>query len=84
MLEPPTQNPMTEQQTKRLSQIQTHTPAYFGITKKAFEGNSKASAIKAKCLDCTCWQRKEITLCTVTACPLWPYRPYQDESETDD
>ena len=31
-------------------------------------------AIRAKCLDCSCGQVKEIRLCPVTKCPLWPYR----------
>ena len=31
-------------------------------------------AIRAKCLDCTCQQPKEVRLCTMTSCALWPYR----------
>ena len=31
-------------------------------------------AMRAKCLDCTCNQPKEIRLCTVINCALWPYR----------
>ena len=31
-------------------------------------------AIRAKCLDCSCQQPKEVRLCTVKKCPLWPYR----------
>ena len=31
-------------------------------------------AIRAKCLDCSCYQPKEIRLCPVIKCPLWPYR----------
>lgn len=40
-------------------------------------------AIRAKCLDCCCWQAKEVRLCTATQCPLFPYRmgkrPKDDE-----
>lgn len=36
-----------------------------------------AKAVKAKCLDCTCCQKNEITNCTVEICPLWNIRPYQ-------
>jgi hypothetical protein len=39
-------------------------------------------AVKAKCLDCTCWQKKEIELCTVSDCPLYPYRPYGAKKTT--
>lgn len=31
-------------------------------------------AIRRKCLDCCCYQPKEVTLCTATNCPLFPYR----------
>jgi len=51
--------------------------SYWGFFQKAYNG-SKANAIKAKCLDCVCFQRKEITLCTVVSCPLHNVRPYQE------
>ena len=31
-------------------------------------------AIRLKCLACTCNQPVEIRECTITLCPLWPYR----------
>jgi hypothetical protein len=31
-------------------------------------------AIRAKCLDCTCQQLKEVRECRITTCALWPYR----------
>ena len=31
-------------------------------------------SIRKKCRDCCCGQVKEIELCTVTDCPLYPYR----------
>ena len=31
-------------------------------------------AMRAKCLDCSCGSTKEIQLCTVIDCPLYPYR----------
>ena len=75
---------MNAEQKQRLREISQSSPAYHKITAKAYEGNSKAAGIKAKCLDCCCWQRTEITNCTVLACPLWPYRPYQGSDEADD
>jgi hypothetical protein len=48
---------------------------------QAFSGNSKAAAIKAKCLACCNLDREEITHCTVQICPLWPVRPYQQGEE---
>ncbi|AEH45368.1 hypothetical protein Thein_1507 [Thermodesulfatator indicus DSM 15286] len=31
-------------------------------------------AIQAKCLDCSCWSQREVRLCPVKLCPLWPFR----------
>jgi hypothetical protein len=31
-------------------------------------------AIRAKCLDCCCWQPGEVAQCTAVHCPLWPFR----------
>jgi len=31
-------------------------------------------AIRQKCLDCSCGSDKEVRLCTVYDCPLYPYR----------
>ncbi len=31
-------------------------------------------AIRAKCLDCCCWQPSEVRLCTTKQCPLYSYR----------
>ncbi len=31
-------------------------------------------AIRAKCLDCTAGQYKEVRFCPITDCPLYPYR----------
>lgn len=45
--------------------------------KTAISGNSRAAAVKAKCLDCTNWQRVEVADCLVATCPLYPYRPYR-------
>lgn len=48
-----------------------------GTTAKFKRGSLKA-AIKLKCLDCSCQQRKEITNCPIKRCPLWHVRPYQN------
>lgn len=31
-------------------------------------------AIRTKCLDCSCWQPKEVRLCAHIDCSLYPYR----------
>lgn len=35
---------------------------------------TQMKAIRAKCLDCTCGEPKEVDLCPVEDCPLWDYR----------
>ena len=42
-------------------------------------------AIRKKCLDCTCGQPKEIRLCTIIDCDLFPYRlGHRPDEETLD
>ena len=36
--------------------------------------NTPIKSIREKCLDCTAGSRKEIKLCTVIQCALYPYR----------
>lgn len=31
-------------------------------------------AIRAKCIYCSCGEKKEVRLCPIEWCPLWPYR----------
>lgn len=71
--------------TKRQSMTKRQQVRYEAIPesyklnyRKAVMGLSRASAVKAKCLDCTNWQRNEITLCVAEDCPLWVWRPYQN------
>lgn len=42
---------------------------------------SRASAIKAMCLECVGFVRKDVTDCTCESCPLWTWRPYQVKAE---
>jgi hypothetical protein len=52
-----------------------------GIVARAFAGKaSPRQAIKARCLQCSNYQRDEIKHCTVEGCALWTYRPYQDDA----
>jgi hypothetical protein len=69
-----TDNKRQQRIMERLAQIQK---AYRGIYKKAVQGKSLRAAVNAQCLDCVYWQRKEVSLCTDLACPLWLVRPYR-------
>ena len=35
---------------------------------------SPIKAIRAKCIDCCCYRKKNVRLCTSTDCALWPFR----------
>ena len=36
-------------------------------------------AINAKCWDCTCQQKREVTRCVMVDCSLWKLRPWQND-----
>lgn len=38
-------------------------------------------AIRAKCLDCCCWQEQEVRLCQIKRCSLWRYRMGREERD---
>jgi len=42
-----------------------------GIETKTLTG---MSAIRQKCLDCSCWQPKEVRECPIKYCSLYPFR----------
>lgn len=68
-----------EQPPERLALLADPTvpPSYRRQHRRAMEGTcSPRAAIKAKCLECSCFQRVEIANCAVLACPLWLFRPY--------
>lgn len=56
--------------------------SYRACYDKAVSGKSLRAAINSFCLECVCWQTKEIRLCTDLACSLWMVRPYQDVQQT--
>jgi len=78
---------LSESRKKRLREILSHSEKSYPLFRRVYaEKVSPRQAIKAKCLDCTCWQRAEITNCTVETCPLHDFRPFQkgDEDESED
>lgn len=59
----------------------TIPPGARGIVARALAGTaSPRAAIKAKCLDCSCYDRAEVTHCRVVSCPLRAYRPFQKKA----
>ena len=63
-----------EQIKKRLANMPS---IYRGHYRKAMRGRSMKAAIKAQCLECVNWARKEVELCTDSGCPLFLFRPFQ-------
>ena len=65
---------MTKDQSAKLSGV----PGLYQKTfERAYAGTSRSAGIKAFCLDCVGFVRRDITDCTAKACPRYPYRPYQ-------
>jgi len=63
---------------EQIAERRTQIPrSYKSIYDKAVKGKSLRAAINAQCLECVCWQIKEIRNCTDLACPLYAVRPYQ-------
>lgn len=55
--------------------------AYKRLWFRAHTGDlTRAAAVKAKCIDCSGYQKEEVTNCQVSTCPLHKYRPYQKPS----
>ncbi len=48
------------------------------------EKGSLRAAIKLNCLECSAYQPGEIKLCVVTACAMFPHRPYQGNVQESD
>lgn len=57
-----------------------HNGAYLKTYDKAMKKQSMRAAVNAKCLDCCCWESREVKKCPATDCPLYQYRPYQPKS----
>lgn len=52
--------------------------SYRKLWLDSFDGTaSKTRALKAKCLECSAYQKEEIRGCPARQCPLWRYRPYK-------
>jgi hypothetical protein len=41
------------------------------------EAGSRTAGLKLKCVQCACFQTKEVALCNVIGCGLFPFRPYK-------
>lgn len=70
---------MTTNHHDRIAERRAAMPKSFRATyDKAMSGKSLRAAVNSCCLECVCYQIREIRHCTDTACPLYAVRPYQD------
>lgn len=70
-----------EQVAKRIAGMPT---TCRGAYKKAVNHKSMRAAVNSQCLECVGYIRKEISVCTDLACPLYSYRPFQKRTSGDD
>ncbi len=77
--------PLTKQQQHFLDVVQEDKPTAVGWFRKVYEGGkSRKMAMKMACLRCVWFCREAITNCGCSECPLWVFRPFQnDESKGD-
>lgn len=69
---------LCSQNTQLSNYIKLVPRLYRNLLQNVYFGKkSYARAVKAKCLDCACYVKKEVTNCSVETCPLYKLRPYQ-------
>jgi hypothetical protein len=49
-------------------------PTAEAVREAGHKPQSPLRAIRAKCLDCSCYQVSEVRLCEAIKCALWPFR----------
>ncbi len=74
---------MNSERKARIAERRSQIPHKYRRTyDRAVAGKSLRSCVNAQCLECVCWQRKEVTLCTDVACPLYAVRPYRNSGNS--
>lgn len=74
-----------DKRSERIAERERQMPAIHRANyRQAVSGKSRKAAIKAFCLECVCWQKEEVRLCTALACPLYAYRPYQAQEGSNE
>ena len=72
---------LTAEQKKELQEVSEYLPSALKVFSQAYSGFSKASGIKAKCIECCNLDKAEVSRCNISGCPLWRYRPYQRKTK---
>ena len=76
---PPNPGGLTPEQEDLIGRLGAEKNLYTPLFSRVYSGKaSPRQAIRAKCMDCSNWQRAEVRFCTVSDCALWPYRPFRE------
>ena len=76
---------MTDKRKEKIAERRSQMPRkYRQLYDRAVAGKSLRAAINAQCLECVCWQSREVTICTDLACPLYTVRPYRNSASAHD
>lgn len=71
---------MDEKRKQMVGRRRSRMPKYLrGLYDKAVKGESMKAAITAFCHECVGYQHSAIADCASLACPLWAFRPIQEE-----
>ena len=65
-----------------LKQVSEDAPSKLGVFRRVYSATaSPREAIRAKCLECAWMSVADIRECPSSACPLWGFRPYQQQGQ---
>jgi hypothetical protein len=67
--------------TDVIEKIKKHVPEKYHKKLEKIQTGSLKSAIFLKCMDCSTYNMREVSRCTVYGCPLWPHRPFQNNKQ---
>jgi hypothetical protein len=67
-----------------IDEMRRTTPERFLPVVDQIAAGSRTAGVKLRCLDCAAWQTPEVRNCPVTACGLWPFRPYQGATTAEE
>jgi hypothetical protein len=74
---------LNERQKSYLESVPVRFKAQMQATLRGDRGYAKA--VKMKCCDCMGFEdtTNRVRHCTTSQCPLWQYRPYQQDGDAD-
>lgn len=72
-----------DRSANRLPLLQS-TPEEFKPLAAKVSGGSMKAAIRLKCLECCCWQRKEANECQIKTCALWSFLPRKNPKNLEE